>query len=242
MLKVLKNEFIKMFSGKKFYILSSTLIVSIILMVVMGKTSSNASKLIAQNFVSETLDGMIMKPIVPIFLVLIIAEVLTEDYTSGTMKFSLISPVKKSELVIGKMLFIFSYAFILMLISFVVSYIMGLIFFGNGYNFYYNLECYASVILPIFSFCSVISFIAIFINSSGAVMGLGIGIYFIMIILERGMENIIYYTFTGGLSACTFVETHSAKSPALFSLTALFYIVLFSILNVIFMNKKDIVM
>ncbi|MDF2504296.1 ABC transporter permease [Clostridium sp.] len=245
MLKVLKNEIIKMFSGKKFYILSAILITSIVIMAIIGTSDITIN---AKNFLVQTLSGMVMKPIVPIFMVLVIAEILTEDYTHGTMKFSLITPIKKSDLLIGKLLSIYLYALIFMIISFITSYITGSIVFGLGdrgdiiNNFIYNAKCYAIIILPLLSFSTVISFIALFINNSGALIGLGIGINFIMVILDISIKNIMYFTFSGGMYAYQFIGKSGAHNILNFPITACIYILIFLLLSVATICKKDIVL
>lgn len=107
MFKVLKNEIIKMLTGKKFYVMSAILIGSIVLMTLIKDSNINA-----QNFVFETFAGTVIKPILPAFMIIVIAEVITEDYIHGTMKFSLMTPLKRSELIIGKLLFIDLYVLI----------------------------------------------------------------------------------------------------------------------------------
>lgn len=88
--KTFKNEIIKMISGKKFYLLCALLILCVII-----EGAAVGPRINANNFAMATLDGIVMRPIVPMFMVLVIAEVLTEDYSLGTMKFSLMTTIKK---------------------------------------------------------------------------------------------------------------------------------------------------
>ncbi|MBU5298953.1 ABC transporter permease [Clostridium sporogenes] len=247
MFKVLKNEIIKMFSGKKFYILSGILIISIVIMAVLGK-SHPQDGMNANNFVIETLFGMLMKPMVPIFMVLVIAETLTEDYIHGTMKFSLMTPIKKSDFIIGKFLFIALYALIFLIVGFGGSYIVGAIAFGLGNNgdnlnlFINNIKVYASIILPLLSFSAVVSFIATIINNSGAMIGLGIGIDVIMMMIDSQMKNIMYYTFSGGMYAYRIVQNLNFHNILMLSLTACIYITVFLVLSIVVVKRKDIVL
>lgn len=247
MLKVFKNEVIKMINGKKFYILLATIIASIILMAALG--SSNAEfRITSLNFVEVTLNGIIMKPLIPIFIILIIAETITEDYTNGTMKFSIMTPIKKRDLIIGKLLFVEMYTLALMIVSFLASYIIGLLAFGACdktqllNNLLYDVKCYSVILLPLLSFIVVISFIALFMNNSGAMIGLGIGIYFLMFILDQGIKNIMHYTFTGGMYAYEYIGKTSLNNILLFLFIACLYIIIFSWLNIITIKKKDILL
>ena len=47
-----------------------------------------------------------------------------------------------------------------------------------------NIKVYGSIILPLLSFSTVMSFIAVLINNSGAMIGFGIGIDVIMMIID----------------------------------------------------------
>ncbi|EPY2271705.1 ABC transporter permease [Clostridium sporogenes] len=247
MFKVLKNEIIKMFSGKKFYVLSMTLIISIVIMAVLGKGHPQDG-INANNFVIETLFGMLMKPMVPMFMVLVIAETLTEDYIHGTMKFSLMTPIKKSDFIIGKFLFIALYVLIFLIVGFVGSYIVGAIAFGlanSGDNLNFvinNIKVYASITLPLLSFSAVISFIAVLINNSGAMIGLGIGIDVIMMMIDSQIKDIVYYTFSGGMYAYRIVQNLNAHNILILSFTACVYIAVFLLLSILVVKRKDIVL
>ncbi|MBX4270431.1 ABC transporter permease [Clostridium estertheticum] len=242
MLKIFKNEIIKMVSSKKFYLLCAILIFSIILMGTVKNPRINAN-----NFMLATLDGMVMKPIVPIFMVLVIVEVLTDDYSLGTMKFSLMTTIKKSDFIIGKLLFIALYALIFMAISFIFSYIVGTTIFGLGgkeetiKNLVYNIKCYGVLILPLLSFCAMMSLIALLINNSGAMIGLGIGIIVILSTLISVQENVIYFMPGGGMYAASYINKSGPHSIFLFAIVAVIYIIVFSFISSLVINKKDIV-
>ncbi|GCD12818.1 ABC transporter permease [Clostridium tagluense] len=243
MLKIFKNEIIKMVSSKKFYLLCALLIFSIILMGTVVGPRINAN-----NFMIATLDGMVMKPIVPIFMVLVIVEVLTEDYSLGTMKFSLMTTIKKSDFIIGKLLFIDLYALIFMAISFIFSYIVGTIIFGLVgkdeaiKNLVYNIKCYGVLILPLLSFCAMISLIALLINNSGAMIGLGIGIVVILSMLVFVQEDVIYFIPGGGMYAASYINKSGPHSIFLFAIIAIIYIIAFSLISSVVIKKKDIVL
>lgn len=235
-----------MVNSKKFYILSAVLIVSIILMALIRDSNINA-----QNFVFETFTGDIMKPILPSFMIIIISEVITEDYTHGTLRFSLITPVKRSSIIIGKLFFIYLYSLIFLALSLLTSYMVCAITFGPAIKadflkcFIFNIKCYASVILPLFSFCTLVSFIAMFMSSSGETIGLGLGIQFGIIIIEHAAKNVIYFLAGGGMYMYDFVrstgELNSVSIPSA-SLCACIYIAAFMCLSLVVFNKKDMVL
>ncbi len=246
MLKVLKNEFMKMVNGKRIYILALLVIISIAIDIVMGKVDVQ-SHVNAQNFLTSALFGMVMRPIVPMFMVLVIAETFTEDYSHGTMKFTLMTGIKRSEMIFGKLLFIALYAVIFVVVAFVSSYIIGTIAFGTGINgeffnnFIYNAKLCSSVILPLISFSIVLSFVALLINNSGAMIGFGIGVSVIMVMLDQ-IKNVMYFTFSGGMYGTYFAREFTTHNVLMFTITACIYIALFSLLDLIVIRKKDIVL
>ncbi|QAT39623.1 ABC transporter permease [Clostridium sp. JN-9] len=246
MLKVLKNEFIKMFKEKKFYIIAAILIGSIILMAFMKDPGIDA-----QNFVFETFAGMVIKPMLPAFMIIVISGVITEDYVHGTMKFSLITPIKRRELIAGKFLFIYLYAVILLAISFLTSYIVCVAVFGTSIqvqfmkNFLFNIKCYAYILLPLLSFCTLISFIAMFVNSIGEIIGIGLGIQFMTVIIEHSVKSAVYFLAGGGMYIYDFVRASGDLNNIhmlLVTLCACIYIAVFMLLSMAAMKKKDLVL
>lgn len=248
MLKVFKNEMIKMISGKKLYIFSVILIVSIIIMAFLSKSIPSV-KIGPQNFVAQMImNGMIMEPLIPIFMILVAAEIITEDYSSGTMKFTLMTPIRKIDVFAGKLLFMGVYIVILMAICFVSSYIVQVFFCGLGGSsiffktFIYNLKCFAVVIPPLIAFSAIVGFISLFITSSGAVIGIGIGVYIIAKFLNMGIKNFIYFSPVGGFYASSFIGKTGTYGIWTFMLSSLVYIIVFAILIAAVVKKKDFVL
>lgn len=246
MFKVLKNEIIKMFSQKKFYVMAAILIGSIIIMAL-----TKDSKINAKNFVFETFTGTIIKPILPAFMIILIAEIITEDYVHGTMKFSLMTPIKRSELIIGKLLFIDLCAFIFLTLSFIVSYIVCAITFSSGIRidfikyFIFNIKAYASIILPLFSFCTLISLIGMCVNNSGVTIGIGLGLQFMTIIIEHSIKNGVYFLSGGGMYIYDYVRSSGQLnniSIPMVSVCACIYILIFLLLNIFVIERKDMVL
>jgi|GEM_PF-1368585 len=248
MLKVFKNEMIKMISGKKLYIFSVILIASIIIMALLCKSIPSV-KIGPQNFVAQMImNGMIMEPLIPIFMILVAAEIITEDYSSGTMKFTLMTPIRKIDVFAGKLLFMGVYIVILMAICFVSSYIVQIFFCGLGGSsiffktFIYNLKCFVVVIPPLIAFSAIVGFISLFITSSGAVIGIGIGVYIIAKFLNMGIKNFIYFSPVGGFYASSFIGKTGTYGIWTFMLSSLVYIIVFAILIAAVVKKKDFVL
>lgn len=63
-----------------------------------------------QSFLKLFLTDFIYKPFIPLFLIfvgIISVNVFCDDYVSGNMKFFLISKMRKSQLYIGKVVYMF---------------------------------------------------------------------------------------------------------------------------------------
>lgn len=248
MLKVFKNEMIKMISGKKLYIFSVILILSIIVMAILSKSIPSV-KIGPQNFVAQMImNGMIMEPLIPIFMILVAAEIITEDYSSGTLKFTLMSPISKIDVFAGKLLFMVVYIVILIAICFVSSYIIQMFFcgFGNSSIFFktfiYNLKCFAVVIPSLIAFSVIIGTISLCITSSGAVIGIGIGAYIIAKFLNMGIKNFIYFSPVGGFYASSFIGKTGTYGVLTFMLSSFVYLMVFAVLMAVIVKKKNFVL
>lgn len=251
MLRLLKNEFIKMGNDKKFYIYLVTTALSIIAMAFIVISISKTRTMFDMNvhtFVKEILGGTVLSPLIPIFIILTVSDVITKDYSNGTMKFSLLTPIKKSHLILSKLIFICLYTMILLVFSFIVSYIVGFLIIGAGdipssnSLFISNIKCYLVSILPLFAFAMVLSLAAMFMNSGSSMIGAGFGIYFVMTIIDNLVKNSMYYTFTGGFSAWRLIEKAPTEKIVHVTIVACVYIILSVIINIKTINRKDILL
>jgi ABC-2 type transport system permease protein len=248
---VLKNEFIKTISGKKFYIFLLSIVSSLVLMAIATisfKAKDSSIALSVQPFLKDALNGILVKPLLPIFMIIIAAETFSEDYTEGTMKFSLLTPIKKKDLILGKLAFIAVYSAALIAFSFVTGYIIGTIFLGFGdkntafSSLITNIKLYALIILPLVSFSMIMSLIAMFIKGTGAMIGAGIGIYFIMIFIDMGIKHAMFYTFSGGLLAYDLMGNVPNMEILKLLITAVVYIILGLVANIAVIKNKDILL
>lgn len=135
-----------------------------------------------------------------------------------------------------------------MAISFIFSYIVGTITFGLGEKedvlktLVYNIKCYGVLILPLLSFCAMISLLALIINNSGTMIGLGIGIVILSIMSIGLQENVIYFMPGGGMYAAPYINKNGPHSIFLFAIIAVIYIIVFSQVSSLVIKKKDIVL
>lgn len=243
MLKVLKNELIKMVNGKKLWIFIGVNFVSIMLMAYMAFKESY-KHIGTQNFLEACLWGIVMRPIIPIFIILAVAEIVTEDYSKGTMKFSFITTIKKREIILGKLLFLAFYEIIMLLISFVQCYIVQIFTLGIGNNevFIYNVKCYLVIILPLLAFSMALSFISILIDNSTIVIAINISLYFVVDMINFCVKGTVGFIFLGGLNTYRLIGKVNNYEIALTIAVSCLYALLFIVFNMEAIKKKDIVL
>lgn len=243
MLKVLKNELIKMVNGKKLWIFIGVNFVSIMLMAYMAVKEPYAH-IGTQNFLEVCLWGIVMRPIIPIFIILAVAEIITEDYSKGTMKFSLLATIKKREIILGKFLFLVFYEMIMLLISFIQCYVVQIFALGIGNNktFFYNIKCYFVIVLPLVAFSMIISLISILIDNSTVVITINIALYFVVDMINFYVKSTIGSIFFGGLNVYKILGKVNNYQIALTIAVSSLYALLFIVLNMEVIKKKDIVL
>lgn len=243
MLKVLKNEFIKMINGKKLWIFIGVNFISIILMAYMAFKEPYAH-IGTQNFLEVCLWGIVMRPIIPIFIILAVAETITEDYSKGTMKFSIITAIKKREIMLGKFLFLAFYEIIMLIISFVQCYIVQIftLGIGNSQAFIYNIKCYFVIMLPLLAFSMIISLVSILIDNSTVVITINIALYFIVDMINFFVKSTIGSIFLGGLNTYRLIGKVNNYEIALAIAIAGLYTLIFLALNIEIIKKKDFVL
>lgn len=241
MLKVIKNEFFKMFNGRKIYILNMLVILCMVINEILSKKAAIQTHNSTQIIFSSSIFNVAMKPLLPVVMVIIVAEIFTEDYIEGTMKFTLMTGIKRSEIVLGKLISLAAYAVIFVTVTFIFTYISQSIIYGTGLNLdlIYDLKVCISVIIPLICFSIVVSLAAIIINNNGMVIAVGIIAYVIMMIFDISIKNLVYFSFSGGMYGYGIVNNFTFHTVLVFTLTAFIYIIVFSVIDLLIIEKKD---
>lgn len=265
-LKVIKNEFIKLIHQKKFAILLVVILALCILSAygysdmrndVFKHTAKSEeydsafkalitnlnyvrfSILFSGDFIYKTL-----LPIYLIFIAIIFTSVLSEDYLEGTMKFSLVSPITKSQLILGKLLFMLVISSIIALFNLVISLIIGYIAFG-GANIISSellkvILIYTFSIAPVMAFGTIVLLISLIVKNSSTVISTTIVLAIILNIIDfftktKNFSPIgILAKFSNGYN----VNISDGIVPMIF---ALGYIILFSAIIIFKVKNEDVV-
>ena len=178
MLATLNNEFIKVFKGSKRF--KSFLII----LLIMSTVSAIIIKLAKGNPAIEDviISNMIMSiEILPIYIAILSSDMITEDYKNGTLKMTILQPISRGEIIIGKSLFLIIFTALLMTFNiifttFFAGFMLGGMPDSTELLMFLVKGILTSIILGAFGMVTI--FISIIMNSSGSATGAGIGALF----------------------------------------------------------------
>ncbi len=169
---IVKNEFYKIFRQKKLYVF-------IVLTLLLQGAATYISVregigVEAPDFFNILLSAV--NTFVIIFGILFVSQTVTEDMKAGTIKMSVIQPLNRASVILGKMLFIA----LTVLLMYSIAYVSGLIFASIGMGFV-GMTAMLSVfkatmltVLVINSFLSLVTFLGLVFNIPTLVTTLGI--------------------------------------------------------------------
>ncbi len=250
--RVIKSELIKYFSGKMIYI--TTILVFLQSILDYGATklitlfnpeevpelAQRFSNMSSQDYLLSSLLGVFTGGSIFIIITIVLANMISEDYGRGTMKYSLLATTRE-KLILGKIFTVGIINFLFMTATLVGAGAIGFIVFewdSTSYSIIQILGAYGLGWLTLCGFSCMIVFAISKISKVSGAIGMGIGISMaigiigmiippslkpLMIstnfsrVLEMSLGSWTEVLFTGGL-----------------------YIIVFSILSVIVFRKKEI--
>lgn len=249
---LIKNELLKLAHNRKTYgfILALLMIniIPVLLTLLIGIRTMDG-----QSYPS-TLYGFTVSWVLPLFLIAIIAELITEEYSAGTLSLSLVHPVTRVQLITAKAVAIFILILAGLLYALLLGYGIGTLFFGWGSGFFMRgisyttwegiritLGSYLGSAVPLLSFSLMIMFLALIMSSGASVVGASAGLLLIFTILDLLAEEISPF-----LISSYFVVTHLFLSfnrqEVSFTLAfLLLHSLLFYLAAMVVLQKKDIV-
>ena len=265
-LKVIKNEFVKLIHQKKFIILFVVILLLCILAAygyndmrngVLNHTAKSedygsAFKALIPNlnyirFSMLFSSDFIYKPLLPIYLIfiaIIFTCVLSEDYLGGTMKFSLVSPITKRQLILGKILFMLAISALIALFNLGISLVIGYIVFGGGNIISGELlkviSIYIFSIAPVMAFGTMILLISLIIKNTSTVISTTIVLAIILNIVDNftKTKNFSPIGLLAKFSDGYYVNISDGIVSMIFALA---YIILFSAIILFKVKNEDIV-
>ncbi|WP_027633542.1 ABC transporter permease [Clostridium hydrogeniformans] len=178
MIATLNNEFIKVFKGSKRFK------AFLIILLMMSMISTIIIKVSKGNLTVDDVivSNMIMSlEILPIYIAILSSDMITDDYRNGTLKMTILQPISRGEIIIGKALFLIIFTTLLMTFNIIfTTFFSGFILGGMPHSkelFMFLIKGFlTSIILGAFGMVTI--FISLIMNSSGAATGAGIGALF----------------------------------------------------------------
>ncbi len=261
MSKVIKFELIKLFSSKKFYIIGIMILMLCILLsfgIRMINTTEGISEQITMNGQSlpvflllNTVDVMM------IFLAVLLGGLIADDYRGGTLKQTLIKPIRRSDLIIGKVFVVMISAVFYLAIIMLAGYVLGatifewgneLIVHGTEISFpalegiLKTILAYALTVIPVIAFQLIVLLFSLVLTNGGMAIGAGIGVLLFLQVISgfAGGSNkylVNYYFQIGAFYLSGFNDISALTSLSV----PLAYILVLSMILLNLFNKKDIV-
>ena len=201
-----------------------------------------------------TLFGGVMSTILPIFVVILIANMVTDEYTDGSLKLPLLRQVSRNELLIGKLVSLTVVMILMMLFLILLGYGLGTAFFGWGdrflikgraisssQGFIFTLLIYGSSLISLVSFGMVILLFAVLLDNSGSVVAIGMGILFSSLFLGQVLPETSPYLISMYFNTYElFTSQTGLKEVALGFLVILTYGIGFLIPSIFIFKRKDL--
>ncbi|WP_139491848.1 ABC transporter permease [Brevibacillus dissolubilis] len=139
MLNLIRNEWMKMFSRPRSWILLGLLVFFVLLQALV--TKGFTPKQIEDTFSAWTfaLEASEQSPLVLIFTLIIAGDIIASEYELGTVKMLLVRPFYRSTILASKLIATLLFGTVLLALLFSSSYLLGGILFGfDGSDQFYN--------------------------------------------------------------------------------------------------------
>ena len=126
---LIKNEIIKAFARKKlwFFLIVQLLFGIVPLILRVFNDAGQTYPLF--------LHGLTVSWIIPIYITVLAADMITDEYANGTLTLSLVHPVTRGELLAAKTLSLFTLTFIILIATLAIGYAAGAAALGWGSRF-----------------------------------------------------------------------------------------------------------
>ena len=243
MIKLIRNEYIKNSRVKLF--ISSIIIILIIYFIIDFNSNRSAKYLIS------TMYKFI--PFISILLCILFGGIVSNEFHSGTIRIYLAKPVKRWKILLSKIILIYIYIVIFIIVT-ILSYIIMIKIYKGVYIDIKTIKEILVYFIPVFFTGSIIVFLSILTNSTAASVGISILICFTSNLIAQiffGFGYTIFqYTFLPYIDFSIFKDLNYIKlmsSELNVNLTInngiiilLTFSLLFIFLSFNIFNKKDI--
>ncbi len=256
MLKAIKLELIKGFTGMKTYIPGSVLLLLSFLIpigIYIARTQGIDIQLNGQSLPLMLLSS-IGKDVLPILIIIATAGMIADELRDGTLKQLLVRPITRSQLIFGKMVMILANTVFFLSVTLFGGYIAGTVVFGWGEGLIvqtgllgavqgigHTLGVYALTVFPMLGYGLIVLLLSQIFISSGAVIGISLGLYFGMQIAANFMKDIRFLILTEYFNV-GFILIDGFSWQSLLTVLGISgaYIAIFGVLSLAVMRSRDI--
>lgn len=255
-MKLLQNELLKLFKAKKLYVFFLVLAATTIITVYYYNAGTGFKTVI------ETANAQSL-PIVlrystaqffSIFMAIYIADIITDEYKTGSLKLSMLRPISRTKILNSKVVAIFAFTVILTLFFILSTYAIGIVSFGWGDCTVYDGVTYSTIdgilltakvfavsILPLMAFGMITTFISVASNNMTTTIAISIGISMLGQYLNA-LPSIKVFSVVNQLYFFSdyFVKINNSGEMTISIMVNLAYIIIFYLLAITTFKKKDI--
>jgi ABC-2 type transport system permease protein len=256
-LKLLQNELLKLFKARRLYVFFLLLTATTVITVYYYINPDAGMQTVIETANAQSLP-IVLKystaQFFSIFMAIYIADIITDEYKTGSLKLSMIRPISRATLLNSKVVVIFAFTVILTLFFILSTYAIGIVSFGWGNSTVYNGITYSTIdgvlltvkvfavsILPLIAFGMITTFIAVSSNSMTTTIAISIGITMLGQYLNA-LPSIKVFSVVNQMLFFSdyFVKINNPSEMMLSVIVNLVYIVIFYLLAVTTFKKKDI--
>ena len=251
---LVKNEYYKLFKKKKLYIFAVIITGMAFIPVIINRLEEAGVNFTVNTLALENLSWS-TEMIIPIFLAVLVADLITGEYKEGTFKLSMLGGATRIELLAAKIITLISATLILVFFTMMISYLSGAIFLEWGIPFQFNnvtlsetqgilftAGLYLLSVIPLTAFGLMIMFFGLKLESGGSLVGLTIGIFFMMNIIRQLSTLFRPLILSNYFNTSYLLSTDfSSQQILIFVIISLVYFLVFLALSVADILNKDIV-
>lgn len=256
-MKLLQNELFKLFKTKKLYIFFLLLVASTAITVYYYNNPDTGMKTVIETANAQSLP-IVLKyttaQFFSIFMAIYIADIITDEYKTGSLKLSMLRLISRTKLLNSKVVALFGFTVILTLFFILSTYAIGIISFGWGdYTIYagatystiegilLTAKAFAVSILPLMAFGMISTFIAVVSNNMTTTIAVSVGISMVGQYLNA-LPSIKVFSVVNQMYFFSdyFVKIDNPGEMVLSIGVNLAYIVIFYLLAITTFEKKDV--
>ena len=178
MMKNIKNEWYKIYKGKRLAIFlmilfATSLGLGFVVRSLQMSGTLDVSESIGGNFALEVL-GMLADIVLPVFTTLFVTFLVTDEINSGSLKLPLLCGQSRDNLIASKAVVVIMGLFSLMAVTFITSNVVAVFFWGSDSvisDLSRNAVVFVETFLALTGWALIILFVSLFMKNSGAMVG-----------------------------------------------------------------------